>query len=67
MWSISSRTNEDWHNFEKKLPSAAGFGRTADPVDWNPVRGDLESTARAVDWHVAANMSQFGLDPLQRI
>ncbi len=59
MWSISSRTNEwagqDWLNFEKKLPSAAGFGPTAFAVDRKPVRGDLESTARAVDWHVAAN------------
>jgi hypothetical protein len=59
MWSISSRTNEgagqEWRHFEKKLPSAAGFGRTADPVDWNPVRVDLESTARAADWRIAAN------------
>ncbi len=34
---------------------AAGFGPSADAVDWNPVRGDLESTARAAEWRIAAN------------
>ncbi len=38
---------------------AADFGPTAVAVDWNQVRGDWESTARAADSACRGKLSQF--------